>query len=190
VEQALALAEERLRTADSAGKGLVELVAVARDLAVGLGENLAAGNLSLGAKDGAIVIGIPQDDLFVPEQGALDPQALVLISSIASVAASHPSHRVELREPLSGTIGELRTQSLREALVEKGVPADRIVKICSTEAGAPAPVADAPASEPENSAANADAPVAPMPEASTAPPVAAPEPVPASKRYEIAFVRL
>jgi outer membrane protein OmpA-like peptidoglycan-associated protein len=189
VEQSLALAEERLRAAASAGNGLVELVAVARDLAVGLADPLAAGNASLGAKDGAIVLGIAADELFVPEQTALDPQALGLVTSIASVATTHPSYRVELRDPLGGTIGELRTQALRDALVEKGVPADRIAKaVCGAEQAAPMPDATAAAPSPETPEASIDGPGASVPVA-TAPAVpASGEHAPVSRRYEIAFL--
>jgi hypothetical protein len=183
VEQALALAEERIQNADSASKGLVELVAMARDLAVGLGDPLAAGSLSLGARDGTIVVGIPADELFVPEQTALGPQTLELISTLASVAAAHPSYRMELREPQSGTVGELRTQTLLQALVDKGAPLERVA--AATEPGAPALVADAaapaPAAPDVNVEGRGDAPS----EASAT--VPAP---PAPERYEIAFLRL
>jgi hypothetical protein len=188
VEQALVSAEERLRAADSASKHLVELVAVARDLAVGLGAPLAAGNVSLGARAGTLVVGIPADDLFVPDQTALGPHTPDLISTVASVAATHPGYRVELREPLPGTIGELRTQTLLQALVDKGVPAERIAPATEPiEQAAPALVADAAAPRPTAPDAKVEGRGDVPTEASAAAPEATRAPLP---RYEIAFVPL
>jgi outer membrane protein OmpA-like peptidoglycan-associated protein len=191
VEQALALAEDRLRAAGSASNGLTELVAVARDLAVGLVDPLAAGNVSLGAKNGAIVLGIPDDQLFAPEQTTLAPQTPDMVAAIASVAATHSSYRVELREPQGGTIGELRTQALRDALIAKGVPAERITTpACRAEGDTPAPAAATAASAPAPADAKVDTKEDSLPEASAAPPAAPPASVPAPKRYEIAFLPL
>lgn len=177
IEQALLMAEERLRGADAQSKGLVELVAAARDLAVGLGEQLAAGDVSLGAKGGALSLGLPSDRLFEPNGTALTADAGAIVTAIASAAVAHPSYRVLVREPRA-TPGAARTETLLLALRERGVQNDRIA-LSPPEQAAPAPVADAVAPRaPAADGRGDDAPAAP-----SAPVVATPEP----ERYEISL---
>jgi hypothetical protein len=153
IEQALLAAEERLRNADVATKRLTEMVAVARDLAVGLGTELASGEASLSARNGALVIGAEPEKLFTPEQPALSPDSDHLVATVAKVAAAHPSYRVELRGLSRDTTGHARLESFRNALVDKGAPADRIA-IVSGPAEPALPAADAVAPEPPKSAAD------------------------------------
>lgn len=140
IEQALQEAEERLRKMDAATTGMSELVAVARDLAVGLGDELSAGEAALGVENGALVLRVPMDQLFVPEQSALGPSTHDVLSAIASVTVTHPSYKVELRAT-PDTLGEARARTLQSALVDKGVPSERLTVNVASGQAAPAPVA-------------------------------------------------
>jgi hypothetical protein len=180
LEQALLTAEERLRGVDAASKGLAELVGTARDLAVGLGDLLAAGDVSLGAKDGGLALGVPSERLFEADGSALRADILPIVTAVASAAIAHPSYRVLVREPPRTANGAARSESLLLALRERGVPSDRLALIAApTEQAAPAPVADAaapkPAGDPKDG--RGDAPAEPPPAA------AAPSP----ERYEMVF---
>jgi hypothetical protein len=181
LEQALLTAEERLRGVDVASKGLVELVGTARDLAIGLGDLLAAGDVSLGAKDGALALGVPSERLFEADGSALRPDVLPVVTAVASAAIAHPSYRVLVRQPPSTANGAARTESLLLALRERGVPSERLVLIPEpAPEAAPALVADAVAPPPPadpKSDGRGDAPAEPAPAALPATP----------ERYELIF---
>jgi hypothetical protein len=184
LERALLAAEERLRGVDTASQGLTEMVATARDLAIGLDDLLAAGDLSLGVKGRALALGVPSERHLEPETGSLRADVVPLVNAVAGAALAHPSYRVVVREPSRNAQTAARTESLLLALRERGIPSDRLAVVSEVEQATPAPVADAPAPAPEK-----------LPEAKDegrgdAPLPAAPAPAPAApvaERYELLF---
>jgi flagellar motor protein MotB len=183
IEQALLAAEERLRNADVATKGLTEMVGVVRDLAIGFRSQLASGDVSLSARNGALVIGAEPQTLFAPEQSTLSADSEPFVATVAKVAAAHPSYRVELRGTSRDAIGDARLESFRNALIGKGTPVDRVaIASRPVEPTAPAPASDAAAPQPAIPSANpdgADATVeeAPLPTA----------PAPSADVFEVVF---
>lgn len=178
--RALSLAEERVRNIEAAERNLSELVAVARDASLALGPALDGGAVTVGARDGQVVLSIPADRLFARGSDALVVEAAPLLAAVGSISAAHQGLGVIVREPSGAPHATERSARLGAALRERGVPDSRLV-LPSRAPGAEEPVTAPAAAEP-------------------APPNAAPEGAPAEAaaasespvdegalRYEIAF---
>jgi hypothetical protein len=181
--RALLLAEERVKSIETAEKNIDELVATARDLAGAIGAGAEEEGVELGARDGRIVLAIPAAKLFAEGSGALVVDAAPLLAAVSKVANAHPRVRVVLSEPEADELAPARVTRLGQALVERGVPEARLELPLSkaapvaTESGAAEGAEDVAAP-----AAPSTPPAVPNPPAASQPD-AVREPV----RYEIQF---
>jgi flagellar motor protein MotB len=169
--RAVMLAEERVKSLETAEKNIDELLATARDLSVALGANAKDEGVELGARDGQIVLSIPASKLFAEGSDSLVVDAAPLLGAVSTVTNQHPRIRVVLDPPEGDKLGAARVVSLGQALVLRGVPEARLVL---------------PASE--NPAAPVATEAVPLPPSAEAPTPGAPEtaPAPAAKLGEAA----
>jgi len=146
LQQALLLAEKRLAAIEASTKNLDELVAMSRDLSLGLGDELAARGATLTARDGALVLSIPEARLFPADGNALSQDAGSIAHPVALSSIAHPSFTVVVRAPDGSPTAVSRATSLGAALEAQGLVSSRItLPSVSPEPTAPAPVADAAA---------------------------------------------
>jgi hypothetical protein len=177
--KALLLAEQRMDDVERASGKLGELIGASRDLALLLGDGESMGELSLGARDGAVELEVPAVRLFAEGSDALVVEAAPVLAGVARSAAAHEALRVVLRAPGDSALHQKRAERLALALTERGVAATRVSSEL-TPGGEAAPAA-APT--------EAKAAAAPGEEAAPAAPVAAPEPTSAPlKPYTFVFV--
>jgi flagellar motor protein MotB len=189
--QTLLVAEQRMADIEIAGKHLTELIGATRDLTLSLRDEVAQGDVELGARDGQVVVGIRSELLFGTDGDTLAPGAVPLIAAISKVSGAHPSLRVSVRESDNAPASQ-RVLRLGDALRERGVTGARLVL--------PEARSDAPSgAQTSGSVAAAAAPGASAPSVGDAPnagdaPAAAPAPNGAAvksglpAKYEIAFM--
>ena len=160
LQQTLLVAEERMRTIESANRNLGELVAAARDLSLALGGELDKHVVELGAKDGQVVLSMSPDRLFAPNGDALTMEANPVLAAVGKVSAAHPGLRVVVRQPSNTPLLTARMTRLGEGLRQNGVADARLsLPAAPFEQPLPAPVADA-ASAPPSEQGTAAAPAA------------------------------
>jgi len=146
LEQALSFAEKRLASIETSTRHLDEVVAMSRDLSVGLGDELVTGGSTLTARDGVLVLSIPEARLFPEDGNALRPEAGSIAHPVALSSIAHPSFAVVVRPPDASPMAAARATALGAALRARGLPDSRItLPSPSPEPTAPAPVADAAA---------------------------------------------
>lgn len=124
--KALLLAEERIERIERASRELSEMVGVGRDLALLLGENQGMGELSLEARDGAVVLESPEGRLFAEGADALVVEAKSVLEAVARVSNDHPRMKVTIVAPGAGELETRRAARLMTALADRGVPRDRM----------------------------------------------------------------
>jgi len=176
--QTLLLAEERMRDIEASGKNLSELVAATRDLSLSLANELETGNVTLGARDGQIVVGVLPEHLFAANGDALMTEAGPVLAAVGKTSQKHPGLRVIVREPATAGVGSLRIARLSESLRQNGVADGRLVLPAPTT---PPPAADTNESEARNGEPGAAGNAKP---AGTVP---AAHGEAAAARYELAF---
>ncbi len=173
--KALLLAEQRMDAVEDASQKLGELIGMSRDLSLLLGENQGMGDLALGAKDGVVLLEVPESRLFAQGVDALVVDAAPILAGVARASSAHETLKLEVRAPGAMELDKARAGRLADALAERGVVRARVsVSVPSEPAPAAAPPA-APAAAPVT-AGETDAAVAPPP----APAVA--------QKYVLAFV--
>jgi hypothetical protein len=186
LEQALLIAEQRLARMEAETKGSDELVAVARDLALGLDVEISEHGTTLDARGGGVGLSLPAERLFVPGGDALTAEAASILARIERVTAAHPDFSLALASSEPSDLSRARVLRLVAALRERGVDDRRIlVGGARPDDAEPAAAADSTL-EPDAAATD---PVAetqgdePLPAAD--PP--APPGMPSTERYEIVF---
>jgi hypothetical protein len=85
LEQKLKATEARLESLSQAEKNLALLIAAARDLTLSLAEPVGSGAVELRARDGEVIVSVPDSELFRGD--ALLPEADSLIAGVARVSA-------------------------------------------------------------------------------------------------------
>ena len=183
--QTLLLAEERIRDVEASGKNLGELVAATRDLSLSLANELESGAVTLGARDGQVVVGVAPERLFAANGDILMTEAGPVLGAVGKTSQKHPGLRVIVREPSTAALGSMRMARLSESLRQNGVVEGRLV----LPAGAAAASTGVPGGTPataDGDAANADSgsSTAGGAKAGAVPAVRADA---AASRYEIAF---
>ncbi len=124
--KALLLAQERMDRVERASRDLGEMVGMGRDLALLLGENQGMGELSLGARDGRVVLEAPEGRLFAEGADALVVDAAPVLAAIARAANDHQSLKVTIAAPGASELETRRAARLMTALADRGVPRERM----------------------------------------------------------------
>jgi len=146
LEQALVVAEKRLASIEAATRNLDEVVAMSRDLSLGLGDELLEGGTTLTTRDGVLVLSIPEPRLFATDGNVLSPDAGKIAHPVALSSIAHPSFALVVRSPDHSPAAVARSTAIGAALEAQGLMASRItLPSASPEPTAPAPVVDAAA---------------------------------------------
>ncbi|HEX6276283.1 MAG TPA: hypothetical protein VFZ53_24755, partial [Polyangiaceae bacterium] len=146
--RAVMLAEERVKSLETAEKNIDELLATAGDLSVALGATAKDQGIELGARDGQIVLSIPAAKLFADGADALVVDAVPVLGAVSTVTNEHPRIRVVLAAPQGDERGAARVMSLGQALVERGLPQARLEIPAIEPKAAPVATESAPSPAP------------------------------------------
>jgi hypothetical protein len=183
--QTLLLAEERMRDIEASGKNLGELVAATRDLSLSLASELDSGGVTLGARDGQVVVGVAPERLFTANGDSLMTEAGPVLAAVGKTSQKHPGLRVIVREPAAAGLGSMRMARLSESLRQNGVVEGRLVLPVVAAAGAePASGNAAPSGGEAANGNSGSVPAGAVKPAGAVPAVRADG---AASRYEIAF---
>ncbi|HEV8248051.1 MAG TPA: hypothetical protein VGP93_19890 [Polyangiaceae bacterium] len=164
--KALLLAEQRMDDVERASAKLGDLIGVSRDLALMLGDSQSMGDLSLSAKDGVVLLEVPEARLFAEGSEALVVDAAPVLAGVARASSAHEPLKLALRPPGSAALDKARAGRLSEALAERGVTRARIAvelpEPSAAPAATPAEPAMVPAPDPAGTVAVAPATPAPL----------------------------
>lgn len=141
LEQKLKAAEARLENLAQVDQNFGVLVAAARDLTLSLSEPVGSGAVELRARDGEVIVAVPDSELF--QGDALRREANTLVAGVARVAALHDELGVIVRVAPGSPAPKVRLEALSAALVARGVK-NVSTALPKEKAGAtPPPAADA-----------------------------------------------
>jgi hypothetical protein len=119
LEQKLKATEARLESLSQAEKNLAVMIAAARDLTLSLAEPVGSGAVELRARDGEVIVSVPDSELF--QGDTLRPEAAVVVAGVSRVAALHSGLGVIVRVAPGSPAPRARLEALAAALTARGV---------------------------------------------------------------------
>lgn len=129
--------EATLAAEAARGRALARL---SRDVALSLPEPIATGEYRLDAEAQQVVLRVPREKLLA-EDGAVKPEADVLLKAVARLLTLHPESKLRL-EDAAAPADAIATSRVVAALAALAVPSDRFEPLAEAEAAAPATAAE------------------------------------------------